>query len=117
MMAARIVCPRCKSQGRLIRMTETEDGEWRCSHCERIYAREEIATIYENAARSFAGTVAKLKGRTMQELYISPDAPRYPNKVPTRILTATLLVALAAGCFLALGMARPVGTLIREVLR
>ena len=57
----------------------------------------------------------------MQELYISPDGARYPNpdkpgtpsprhfKVPTRILTATLLVAL--------GMARPVGTVIREVLR
>lgn len=64
----------------------------------------------------------------MREVYISPDAPRYPrpddkNEFPrwyrpsTRVLTAILLVSLGVGCFFALGMAPIAKEMLKEVLR
>ena len=129
MMAARIVCPNCKSQGRLIRMVETEEGRFRCRHCGRERSREELIAIYENTARSFAETVAKLKGKPMQEIYLSPDGARYPNpdkpgtpsprhfRVPTRILCAAALVAGVVGYCFTQYIAPVAGPFIKEMLR
>lgn len=73
-MKARIVCPHCKAQGRLIRLTETDGDRLRCRHCNKSYTREEIAVIYENAARAFAEAAAKVRKQPMKEQRATQDS-------------------------------------------
>ena len=44
-MKARVLCPHCKVQGRLIRLTETSGDKLKCRHCGHLYTRDEIAII------------------------------------------------------------------------
>ena len=124
-MKARIVCPHCKAQGRLIRLTETDGDRLRCRHCNKSYTREEIAVIYENAARAFAEAAAKVRKQPMKEQR-APPGHKYPLPdpddarhwhIPDRLLYAVLVAALLGGCFLALGMRPIIEPLLKEVLR
>lgn len=124
-MKARIVCPHCKAQGRLIRLTETDGDRLRCRHCNKSYTREEIAVIYENAARAFAEAAAKVRKQPMKEQRATP-VHKYPLPdpddarhwhIPDRLLYAVLVAALLGGCFLALGMRPIIEPLLKEVLR
>lgn len=124
-MKARIVCPRCKVQGRLIRLTETNDGKLRCRHCANAYTLDEIVIIYENAARAFAEATAKVRRQPMREQRATP-VHKYPLPdpdnarhwhIPNKVLLPVLVAALLGGCFLALGMRPIIEPLLKEVLR
>ena len=124
-MKARVLCPHCKVQGRLIRLTETSGGKLGCRYCGHTYTREEIAIIYENAARAFAEAAAKVRKQPMKEPHATP-AHKYPLPdpdnvrhwhIPDRVLFAVLVAALLGGCFLALGMRPIIEPLIKEALR
>ena len=82
-MKARVLCPHCKVQGRLIRLTETSGDKLKCRHCGHTYTREEIAIIYENAARAFAEAAAKVRNRTQ------PRPTNTPSPIPTTYATGT----------------------------
>ena len=124
-MKARVLCLHCKVQGRLIRLTETSGDKLKCSHCGHTYTREEIAIIYENAARAFAEAAAKVRKQPMKEPRETPSH-KYPLPdpdivrhwhIPDRVLFAVLVAALLGGCFLALGMRPIIEPLLKEALR
>lgn len=124
-MKARVLCPHCKVQGRLIRLTEASGDKLKCRHCGHTYTREEIAIIYENAARAFAETAAKVRKQPMKEPRETPSH-KYPLPdpdnvrhwhIPDRVLFAVLVAALLGGCFLALGMRPIIEPLLKEALR
>lgn len=124
-MKARVLCPHCKVQGRLIRLTEASGDKLKCRHCGHTYTREEIAIIYENAARAFAETAAKVRKQPMKEPRETP-AHKYPLSdpdnvrhwhIPDRVLFAVLVAALLGGSFLALGMRPIIEPLIKEAMR
>ena len=83
-MKARVLCPHCKVQGRLIRLTETSGDKLKCRHCGHTYTRDEIAIIYENAARAFAEAAAKVRKQPMKEPYATP-VHKYPLPDPDEV--------------------------------
>lgn len=97
-MKARVLCPHCKVQGRLIRLTETSGDKLKCRHCGHIYTRDEIAIIYENAARAFAEAAAKVRKQPMKEPHATP-AHKYPSPIPTTCATGTSRTGCCSQCW------------------
>lgn len=98
-MTARIVCPHCKSHGRLIRLAPAENDRLKCRHCNRTYTREEIVLIYENAAKAFSEAAAKVRGSIMiagNEFAMSKGV-RYPRPNENTPTNGALALGFAVG--------------------